>query len=66
MALQHITNLGVLEMYDHYRGPWMYEYSRLVSRCQTQPSAMKREGSSQPTVLPFVKSLARFFGYFSG
>ena len=29
----------------------------LVSRSQTQPSAMQREGSGQPTVLAFIKSV---------
>ena len=38
----------------------------LVSRSQTQPSATRREGSGQPTVLAFVKSLARFLAILVG
>ena len=45
---------------NYYRLKKIY-YSDVVLRSPIQPSAMRWEGSGQPTIIAFVQSLARFF-----
>ena len=56
----------VIALVAEASGPGLDSQCLLVSRSQTQPSATRREGSGQPTVLALVKSLARFLAILVG